>query len=78
MRQRHGWRRRDCPGQDTSWAGCREQEGGEGKVERCGLEELTDQELMALSVKDDRKAFEVLVLRYYQEVIWAAEDGDFL
>lgn len=42
-------------------------------MERCGLEELTDQELMALSIRDDRKAFEVLVLRYYQDVIRTAE-----
>lgn len=38
-----------------------------------GLKEKTDNELMELAARDDREAFEVLVLRYYREAIRAAE-----
>lgn len=42
-------------------------------MERYGFQEKTDHELMELAGKDNREAFEALVLRYYQEAIRAAE-----
>ena len=42
-------------------------------MEQYSLQEKTDNELMELAGRDDREAFEVLVLRYYKEAIRAAE-----
>lgn len=42
-------------------------------MDRQGLQERTDNELMELARLENREAFEVLVLRYYREAIGAAE-----
>lgn len=42
-------------------------------MERFGLQEKTDNELMELAGQDDREAFETLVLRYYRGAIRAAD-----